>query len=1338
MQSVGSFFSTVSKFYNEINPATLSGAIDVVVVEQPNGDLACSPFHVRFGKLSILRPQEKVVEVTINGRVVDFPMKVGDAGEAFFVFETEQEVPEEFATSPLAGPSSPDKVEEEIDFLDLTQGEGGGGGHVTAQPNDQDTGYVSAHSGHGSEFEEDEQEFPSPLSNNRQTTYASVGQFGIYNNNNNRMEVPSSVEGLFEQSEHRITINGRHHFVRGRTHESHRRYSVSISLPCSPVLKPHDIMENFQPVDSAGPFGDESTTHALHFEYQPSTPVISSEGGEDANSHGQFLSPPHKDAVIMDMTGYKTDNSAETDLESDDASGGASKSSPHSRRRRRRAARRNLGLSPSGASKDGQELTEDVKETDLRLPSRPIQKMFHHKGPLPYRIKRSSSLPNVLEPAEVLQSQLSIGLGSRGPSPAVEGVSALLRQSRLDVSGNTSSANSTPPPSLDTQHEHHQRRPHRHHQHHHHDDSKSGSHPCRHSHKPTQQAQKPSAPRQNPALSALSDTELEYQTPRTAKASQDAEWSWGWGSLPVKNDSMERIVDTDQKGQHSTHVSIDIPAAPKPVLNELEIDGETYRVAISLCPGDDFGKDVVASEALFATHQISFEEFGKDPLKVLNNKSLVCLINDRYFTWAAAGPYLASLMLFRKPLSDETLHQLSAKDSRHLSDRSQNQEQPTRFGVLSRWLRGSPNANQLSTAEQGQSTRPSGSDETLSAEHPDEEEGEEKAQETRPKPEVGLDLGPDKEPMIRSTSVPVQHNKTTNLDKKTAKQAPYLEPEPRSTKRYAKTLRLTSDQLKSLNLKKGSNTLTFSVTSSYQGKAVCSAKLFLWEHDYQVVISDIDGTITKSDAWGHIFTMAGKDWTHTGVAKLYTDIANNGYHILYLTSRAIGQADYTRKYLKNVEQNNYQLPDGPVIMSPDRLMTAFHREVIMKKPEEFKMACLRDIRRLFEDRNPFYAGFGNRITDALSYRSVNVPSSRIFTIDSGGEVKLELLSSYKSSYLALNDLVNEIFPGKRHAPEFNDWNFWKPPMPMIDLPLAPSVQPMLPSNPVNRGSGGVPGRLGVIRSFTSSLTSSGSLKKRPSIPTFSSTPVPPLLSPLPSSPFSSHSMTASSPPPPSSAPAGLQIVDRTRRLSLSLMKYGGSHSATATATYTQIPGGLTSTSPPTPSPLVSAEAYIPHQNARSRGMSMTSSPGYVPSNLGTSPPTIMMSSTTSPSSDVHPLDIPTVRKASSFSVSPPQIASRLTETVIPFLRGRSSRSSRSKQGKQDGDPSSSSHDQTVPGGEYFEYQEEEYEGYSGDHYDAGGEGGEYDEYEYGEEEEEEEGELDVDLEDDLNIDAPFL
>lgn len=85
--------------------------------------------------------------------------------------------------------------------------------------------------------------------------------------------------------------------------------------------------------------------------------------------------------------------------------------------------------------------------------------------------------------------------------------------------------------------------------------------------------------------------------------------------------------------------------------------------------------------------------------------------------------------------------------------------------------------------------------------------------------------------------------------------------------------------------------------------------------------------LDRSDALGHVFTMIGRDWTHMGVAKLYTDICRNGYKILYLTSRAIGQADSTREYLKGIKQNDYQLPEGPVIMSPDRLMASLHRYV---------------------------------------------------------------------------------------------------------------------------------------------------------------------------------------------------------------------------------------------------------------------------------------------------------------------------------------------------------------------------------------------------------------------------
>lgn len=80
-------------------------------------------------------------------------------------------------------------------------------------------------------------------------------------------------------------------------------------------------------------------------------------------------------------------------------------------------------------------------------------------------------------------------------------------------------------------------------------------------------------------------------------------------------------------------------------------------------------------------------------------------------------------------------------------------------------------------------------------------------------------------------------------------------------------------------------------------------------------------------------------------------------------------------------------------------------EVIMRKPELFKMACLRDIQRLFgtQAKEAFYAGFGNRITDAMSYRSVGIDASKIYTIDSTGVVRTELLQAagHKGSYIQL-------------------------------------------------------------------------------------------------------------------------------------------------------------------------------------------------------------------------------------------------------------------------------------------------------------------------------------------------
>lgn len=64
-QLAGQVLVTVKELYKGINQATLSGCIDVVVVRQRDGTYQCSPFHVRFGKLGVLRSKEKVVSGVI-------------------------------------------------------------------------------------------------------------------------------------------------------------------------------------------------------------------------------------------------------------------------------------------------------------------------------------------------------------------------------------------------------------------------------------------------------------------------------------------------------------------------------------------------------------------------------------------------------------------------------------------------------------------------------------------------------------------------------------------------------------------------------------------------------------------------------------------------------------------------------------------------------------------------------------------------------------------------------------------------------------------------------------------------------------------------------------------------------------------------------------------------------------------------------------------------------------------------------------------------------------------------------------------------------------------------
>ncbi|CAK5102264.1 unnamed protein product [Meloidogyne enterolobii] len=232
-----------------------------------------------------------------------------------------------------------------------------------------------------------------------------------------------------------------------------------------------------------------------------------------------------------------------------------------------------------------------------------------------------------------------------------------------------------------------------------------------------------------------------------------------------------------------------------------------------------------------------------------------------------------------------------------------------------------------------------------------------------------------------------------------------------ASKKYKRSLRLSSDQLKLLNLDYGSNDARFSITTKFQGTAWCSCHIYLLRWCDKLVISDIDGTITKSDVLGHVIPAIGGTWAHSGVAELYTRIKNNGYQMVYLSSRAIGQSHYTKTYLQSIAQGSQTLPDGPVLLSPTSVLMAFKKEVIERRPEEFKIACLNDLKSLFPVDRPFFAGFGNRETDVKSYKAVDIPLERILIIDPSGMLRRADKIGYVSDYVSMAiDTVDYIFP----------------------------------------------------------------------------------------------------------------------------------------------------------------------------------------------------------------------------------------------------------------------------------------------------------------------------------------
>lgn len=204
------------------------------------------------------------------------------------------------------------------------------------------------------------------------------------------------------------------------------------------------------------------------------------------------------------------------------------------------------------------------------------------------------------------------------------------------------------------------------------------------------------------------------------------------------------------------------------------------------------------ADELFKSHLVDFDNFCDNPSFLLSEQSVVVKMNGRYLSIQAAIPIIMSLLVFQKPPTFMAMNHIEEAEKQSMEGYSYRR-------ALSSWFARSPSKSP-----------PPQDDDT----------------ETSPK-----------------KNMPEDGDMTGREDR--------MGQEERSHQ-YFKALRPTSDQLKTLNLKSGVNTIKFSVSTSF-----VTARVFLWSWDDKIVISDIDGTITKSDVLGHVFAVIGKDWTHS-------------------------------------------------------------------------------------------------------------------------------------------------------------------------------------------------------------------------------------------------------------------------------------------------------------------------------------------------------------------------------------------------------------------------------------------------------------------------------------------
>ncbi|XP_039935860.1 phosphatidate phosphatase LPIN3 [Hirundo rustica] len=883
-QLAESVLSTMKELYQDLNPATLSGCIDVVVVRQPDNSFKCSPFHVRFGKLGVLRSKEKVVDIEINGEPVDLHMKLGDNGEAFFVEESEER-------------------EGSIPCYLCT----------------------------------------SPICKRRSSDYGVQSSCGP--------EAPSAGVNLHQRR--RRKRRPRKKVALDSDSDS---YDETIKEPCKlPALS-----------GAAGSSFADLLEESVSLQPQEIHPY----------SDGELL------AVDSFMLSHQSSPKSDSELEIKQQESFALGYESHLKWIWGKFPQVNklVQVKPAKSTKIIAPAATTVSATLV-----PVDEAT----PLVATSERPGGDSSPAEPQGVPGS-LAVSVTEPTLAPQAENTISRLKDILCAVSAKRFlGAHSVPQ-----------------------EKQKGDVNVVPEVQTDVEPLEGATAPRQ--AGSEGPESQLERQRRQESIKSPHLGPSAIYVEDLSKLDSKPvalcfRRSDTQQSLRPVTDSSnplcIQLPSS-LPANSPMDSDSMP-TVALSLCGGLRGNRQI--SNETFMEHLISYQQFAENP-RLISDPNLVIMINKKYYNWAVAGPIVLALQAFQRNIPESIIDEL-VKEKMHKRNRRcwfwRRREFPTEG------QQPSPGKARVGTwwrdrAQQRQEKKESSSDnepqhlgDMLAMDTP--------AQKPLPTYKKGQE---EKEPS--------SDNQFLHPGDTLAMEASAQKPLPT----YKKSLRLSSEQIGKLNLQDGPNEVAFSVTTQYQGTCRCEATIFLWNWNEKVVISDIDGTITKSDALGQILPQLGKDWTHRGIVKLFHKIHLNGYKFLYCSARAIGMADITKGYLKWVNEQGCGLPMGPMLLSPSSLLSAFHREVIEKKPEVFKVTCLTDIRKLFATKSPFYAGFGNRPNDVYAYKQVGLPESRIFTVNPKGELIQELTKDQKSTYERLLELVEVFFPpvGQRRsaAPGFPD------------------------------------------------------------------------------------------------------------------------------------------------------------------------------------------------------------------------------------------------------------------------------------------------------------------------------